>query len=64
MIEANAIVRYFAVIGSKPWSKKGEETLKDFSLIEFEESGQGIKASGVAEGLISESGFSTVSAMP
>ena len=64
MIEANAIVRYFAVIGSKPWSKKGEETLKDFSLIEFEESGQGIKASGVAEGLISESGLSTVSAMP
>ncbi|KAI5797246.1 tRNA synthetases class I (M)-domain-containing protein [Pyronema domesticum] len=38
LIEANAIVRYFASVGSKPWGKTGEELLKDNALLEFEES--------------------------
>jgi methionyl-tRNA synthetase len=38
LIEANSIVRYFSNIGSKPWGKTGEEALKDYALIEFEES--------------------------
>ncbi|PWW77535.1 methionyl-tRNA synthetase [Tuber magnatum] len=60
LIEANAIVRYFAAVGSKPWSKSGEEVLRDSALIEFEESGQGIKAAGVAESVISKANFPIV----
>ena len=37
LIEANAIVRYLAAIGSKPWGKTGEDALKDQALIEYEE---------------------------
>ena len=60
LIEANAIVRYFATTGSRPWLKSGEEALKDSALIEFEESGQGIKAADVAESVISKANFPTV----
>ena len=37
LIEANAIVRYLAAVGSKPWGKTGEDALKDHALIEYEE---------------------------
>ncbi|KAI5852510.1 tRNA synthetases class I (M)-domain-containing protein [Morchella snyderi] len=57
LIEANAIVRYFSVIGSNPWLKSGEEALKDYALIEFEESRQQLKLD-VAENIISSANFS------
>jgi len=60
LIEANSIVRYLATTGSRPWLKSGEEALKDSALIEFEESGQGIKAADVAESVISKANFPTV----
>lgn len=60
LIEANAIVRYFSVIGSTPWPKSGEKALKDYALIEFEESGQNVKAWDVAESIISKANFSQV----
>lgn len=59
LIEANAIVRYFSVIGSNPWPKSGEEALKDYALIEFEESRQQLKLD-VAENIISSANFSQV----
>ncbi|RPB05526.1 methionyl-tRNA synthetase [Choiromyces venosus 120613-1] len=64
LIEANAIVRYFATIGSRPWSKSGEEALKDFALIEFEESGQGIRAADVANNVVSKANFPTDPTLP
>ncbi|CAZ84391.1 unnamed protein product [Tuber melanosporum] len=64
LIDANAIVRYFATVGSKPWLKSGEEALKDSALIEFEESGQGIKAAGVAESVISKANFPADPTLP
>ncbi|KAL0640524.1 methionine--tRNA ligase mes1 [Maublancomyces gigas] len=48
LIEANSIVRYFSIIGSTPWQKSGEGALKDYALIEFEESKQDVKAWDVA----------------
>lgn len=60
LIEANAIVRYFSVIGSTPWPKSGEEALKDYALIEFEESKQNIEAWDVAENIVSKASFDQV----
>jgi len=37
LVEPNSIVRYFSMIGSKPWGKAGEDVLKDYALIEYEE---------------------------
>lgn len=60
LIEANAIVRYFSVIGSAPWPKSGEQALKDFALIEFEESEQNFKAWDVAGSIIAKANFGQV----
>lgn len=59
LIEANAIVRYFSVVGSNPWPKTGERALKDFALIEFEESIQDLKWD-IAENIISNANFGKV----
>ncbi|RPB09726.1 methionyl-tRNA synthetase [Morchella conica CCBAS932] len=56
LIEVNAIVRYFSAIGSSPWPKSGEEALKDYALIEFEESRQQLNLD-VAESIISSAKF-------
>ncbi|KAH0614510.1 uncharacterized protein H6S33_000146 [Morchella sextelata] len=56
LIEANAIVRYFSAIGLNPWPKSGEEALKDYALIEFEESRQQLNLD-VAESIISSAKF-------
>lgn len=37
LVEPNSIVRYFARVGSKPWLQSREAALKDYALIEFEE---------------------------
>jgi hypothetical protein len=59
LIEANAIVRYFSAIGLNPWPKSGEEALKDYALIEFEESRQQLNLD-VAESIISSAKFGQV----
>lgn len=60
LIEENAIVRYFSVTGLTPWLKSGEEALKDYALIEFEESRQDVKVWDVAERIVSKANFGQV----
>lgn len=60
LIEENAIVRYFSVTGLTPWLKSGEEALKDYALIEFEESKQDVKVWDVAERIVSKANFGQV----
>lgn len=60
LIEENAIVRYFSVTGLTPWLKSGEEALKDYALIEFEESKQDVKDWDVAEKIVSKANFGQV----
>ena len=38
LIEPNAIVRYLAKVGSTPWARTEDEALKNYALIEYEES--------------------------
>lgn len=53
-------MRYFSVTGSTPWLKSDEEALRDYALIEFEESNQDIKVWDVAERIVSKANFGQV----